>query len=47
MIESENLTLAKREMKQAFKAFDTDKSGYIERHELSLILKRLTDAFNV
>lgn len=34
-------------MKQAFKTFDTDKSGYIERHELSSILKRLTDAFDV
>jgi Ca2+-binding EF-hand superfamily protein len=34
-------------MKIAFRTFDTDKSGFIERHELGLILRRLTDAFNV
>ena len=31
----------------AFRTFDTDRSGYIERHELGMILRRLTDAFNV
>lgn len=34
-------------MKIAFRTFDTDKSGFIERHELGMILRRLTDAFNV
>ncbi len=34
-------------MHTAFKTFDTDKSGFIERHELGCILKRLTDAFHV
>ena len=31
----------------AFRTFDTDRSGFIERHELGMILRRLTDAFNV
>jgi Ca2+-binding EF-hand superfamily protein len=34
-------------LRQAFKDFDTDKSGFIERHELAVLLKRLTDTFNV
>lgn len=39
--------MAKKELKNAFHAFDTDGSGNIERHELGQLLKRLTDAFNV
>jgi Ca2+-binding EF-hand superfamily protein len=27
-----NIDYARRELRQAFKEFDTDKSGYIERH---------------
>lgn len=34
-------------MRQAFKDFDTDRSGYIERHQLAVMMKRLTGAFNV
>jgi Ca2+-binding EF-hand superfamily protein len=41
------VNLAKKELNNAFRTFDTDKSGMIERHELGQLLKRLTDAFNV
>jgi Ca2+-binding EF-hand superfamily protein len=30
----------------AFRTFDTDHSGRIERHELGQLLRRLTDTFN-
>jgi Ca2+-binding EF-hand superfamily protein len=43
----ESLELAKKELKNAFNTFDTDKSGTIERHELAQLLKTLTDAFDV
>lgn len=41
------MNVAKKELENAFKTFDTDNSGTIERHELAQLLKRLTDAFNV
>jgi len=41
------MALAKKELKNAFRTFDTDNSGTIERHELGQLLRRLTDAFNV
>ncbi len=34
-------------MRQGFKDFDTNKSGYIERNELAVMMKRLTDTFDV
>ncbi len=43
----ETLEVARKELKNAFKTFDTDQSGTIERHELGMLLKRLTDAFDV
>lgn len=43
----ETLALATKELRNAFKTFDTDQSGTIERHELGMLLKRLTDAFDV
>lgn len=39
--------MATKELRNAFKSFDTDQSGTIERHELGMLLKRLTDAFDV
>jgi len=41
------MALAKKELKNAFRTFDTDNSGTIEHHELGQLLRRLTDAFNV
>lgn len=32
---------------EAFRMFDTDKSGSIELHELAELLRRLTDSFHV
>jgi calmodulin len=43
----ESLSVVKKELRNAFKLFDTDGSKTIERHELSILLNRLTDAFNV
>jgi Ca2+-binding EF-hand superfamily protein len=43
----ESLNLARKELRNAFRSFDTDHSGTIERHELGLLLRRLTDAFGV
>jgi Ca2+-binding EF-hand superfamily protein len=43
----ETLEVATKELRNAFKTFDTDQSGTIERHELAQLLKRLTDAFDV
>lgn len=43
----ETLEVARKELRNAFKTFDTDNSGTIERHELSQLLKRLTDSFDV
>ena len=40
-------SLARKGIRHAFNTFDSDKSGFIERHELGLILKKLTEAFNV
>ena len=39
--------MARKELRNAFKTFDTDQSGTIERHELAQLLKRLTDSFDV
>lgn len=47
MVHHKKLDWVRKEMKQAFRDFDTDRSGYIERHELSVMMKRLTGAFNV
>ena len=38
---------ARKAMLEAFRIFDTDKSGYIELHELGMLLRRLTDSFHV
>ena len=38
---------ARKAMSEAFRAFDTDKSGYIELHELGMLLRKLTDSFHV
>ena len=38
---------ARKELRHAFRDFDTNKSGYIERHELAVLMIRLTDYFNV
>ena len=44
---TKNMEAAKRELRHAFKDFDTDKSGYIEPHELAVMMKRLTETSNV
>ena len=41
------LEQARSAMRDAFRIFDTDKSGYIEKHELGLLLTKLTDSFHV
>ena len=41
------MSVARKELKNAFRTFDTDNSGNIEKHELGQLLIRLTDAFNV
>ena len=38
---------ARKAMTEAFRVFDTDKSGYIEEHELGMLLRKLTDSFHV
>ena len=38
---------ARKGIRYAFNTFDSDKSGFIERHELGIILRKLTEAFNV
>ena len=38
---------ARKAMTEAFRVFDTDKSGYIELHELGMLLHKLTDSFHV
>ena len=39
--------LARKAMMEAFKTFDTDRSGSIELHELGMLLRKLTDSFHV
>lgn len=46
-VNHKNLDILRKQMQQAFRDFDTDHSGFIERHELSVMMKRLTGAFNV
>jgi Ca2+-binding EF-hand superfamily protein len=38
---------ARKAMREAFKIFDVDKSGFIEQHELGMLLCKLTDSFHV
>jgi len=47
MSESTISQTARKAMKDAFRSFDTDKSGFIEPHELSMLLRKLTDSFHV
>ena len=41
------LVRAKRSLHESFRLFDTDKSGYIEFHELIILMKKLADSFHV
>lgn len=47
MSESNIEQTARKAMKDAFRIFDTDKSGYIQHHQLGMLLKKLTDSFHV
>ena len=38
---------AEKAMKDAFRIFDTDRSGFIEYHELFILLNKLADSFHV
>ena len=38
---------ARKALEDAFRTFDTDKSGSIALHELQLLLMKLTDTFHV
>ena len=38
---------ARKALEDAFRTFDTDKSGSIVFHELQLLLFKLTDSFHV
>lgn len=39
--------IAKRELNSAFKMFDIDKSGYLQKNEFGMLIKRLAMAFHV
>lgn len=39
--------MAEKALKESFRIFDTDKSGYIEIHELGMLMNKLTDSFHV
>lgn len=45
--ESPIVAHARKAMMDAFRSFDTDKSGFIEPHELSMLLRKLSDSFHV
>ena len=38
---------ARKALDESYVAFDTDGSGYIELHELGLLLSKLADSFHV
>lgn len=38
---------AEKVLKDAFRIYDEDKSKYIERHELALLIRKLCSTFNV
>lgn len=40
------LAKAKKSLNQSFKTFDTDNSGYMEKHELGHLLQKLTEHFS-
>ncbi len=41
------ITIAKKELNSAFRAFDVDKSGVLEKNEFGQLIKRIAMAFNV
>lgn len=41
------IAVAKKELNSAFRSFDTDKSGVLEKNEFGQLIKRLAMAFNV
>ena len=41
------ITLAKKELSAAFKNFDVDKSGILEKNQFGHLLKRIASAFYV
>ncbi len=41
------ISVAKKELNSAFRSFDTDKSGVLEKNEFGQLIKRLTMAFHV
>ena len=47
MSNSKTYEIAAKAMKESFTYFDTDKSGFIELHELRLLLTKWTDSFHV
>lgn len=42
-----SLNIARKALADSFRIFDTDNSGFIELHELALILNKLTESFHV
>lgn len=41
------ISIATKELNNAFKNFDADKSGVLEKNEFGQLIKRLTNAFHV
>lgn len=45
MSADDNTGAALKAMRESFRIFDTDKSGFIEHHELNALLKKLASIF--
>lgn len=41
------ITVAKKELSAAFKMFDVDRSGYLEKNEFGQLIRRIAMAFHV
>ena len=41
------IKVAEKELNNAFKAFDVDQSGFLEKNEFGQLIKRLASAFHV